>query len=185
MIETILFALWFFLPAGIANMAPVPISKISVLKQWNAPMDFGVTWRGRRLFGAHKTWRGLFAGIIAAAGTVWLQQYLTRKYGWFAGSSSEFAYLSQPWPLLGLALAVGALGGDAIKSFFKRRRDIKPGSVWLPFDLIDHIIGAAFMSLPFVVFDWWVYLVVVAVWPFANLAISYAGYCLRIKERPF
>lgn len=185
MVSEVLFALWFFIPAGIANMVPVLVAKVPGLKNLEAPLDFGATWHGERVFGAHKTWRGLIAGIVAATITVFAQQWLTRELGWFDGSAAEINYLGMSAWALGLAMAVGALGGDAIKSFFKRRNNIKPGQVWLPYDLIDHIIGAALVALPFVVFAWWVYPVVVIIWLFVNVAISYLGYLLRIKERPF
>lgn len=32
--------------------------------------------------------------------------------------------------------------GDAVKSFFKRQRDMPPGSSWFPFDQLDFVIGA-------------------------------------------
>ncbi len=184
MLETVLFALWFFLPAGTANMAPVPTAKVPGLRRLNAPLDFGATWRGRRVFGAHKTWRGLVAGIIAAVATLGLQQYLVRTYGWFGSAAGDAGYLALPTVWLGVLFALGALGGDAVKSFFKRRRNIAPGQVWLPYDLIDHIVGAAIVAAPFVLFEWWVYPVVVFIWLFANLAVSYSGYLLHLKESP-
>lgn len=185
MIEDLLFALWFFIPAGVANMAPVPVAKMPVLKKFNTPLDFGATLGGRRIFGANKTWRGLVAGIIAATIALGVQQWLVQKYGWFASSADEIDYLKLPVLLLGPAFAIGALGGDAVKSFLKRRKDLAPGSVWLPYDLIDHIVGAAILALPFAVFAWWIYPLVVLLWMFFNLAISYAGFLLGIKERPF
>lgn len=180
----ILFALWFFLPAGAANMAPVPAAKLPWLKKLNAPLDFGAALKGKRLLGSHKTWRGLAVGVVVAALVVWLQQYLVREFGWFGTQSERIGYLGIPAVLLGLALAVGALGGDAVESFLKRRRGIKPGGVWFPFDLIDHIVGAALAAVLFAVFAWYVYLAVFAVWLVANLLVSYLGYLVGIKERP-
>lgn len=185
MLDEILFALWFFLPAGMANMIPIPIAKVPGLRRFETPLDFGATFRGYRVFGPHKTWRGLIAGIVAATLTLWLQQYLASHSMWLQPFEDQVDYTSLPTLIVGPLLAIGALGGDAIKSFFKRRRNIAPGKVWLPYDLIDHIVGAAILVLPFVVFAWWVYPIIVAVWLFANMTISYAGYLVHIKERPF
>jgi CDP-2,3-bis-(O-geranylgeranyl)-sn-glycerol synthase len=184
MLDDIIFALWFFLPAGIANMVPVPVATLPVLKRLDAPMDFGASLGGRRVLGPHKTWRGLVSGVIAATITLVLQQYVVRNWGWFADNAEAIRYLSLSPLLVGPILAVGALGGDAIKSFFKRRRDLKPGAIWLPYDLLDHIVGAVLAALPFVVFAWWIYPAVLFVWFFANIAVSYAGFLLHIKERP-
>jgi CDP-2,3-bis-(O-geranylgeranyl)-sn-glycerol synthase len=183
MIEDVLFAIWFFLPAGFANMVPVVAAKMPVIKNWNAPLDFGTTFRGKRIFGANKTWRGLGSAIIVAVPVLWLQQYLVRRTGWF-DDIDNVNYVALPTLLLGALLALGALGGDAVKSFFKRQRGIKPGTVWFPYDLIDHIVGAALIAIPFVIFSWWIYLALIIIWLLLNIAISYGGYFLGIKERP-
>lgn len=184
MLSEVLFAFWFFIPAGIANMAPVIVAQIPVLRKMNAPMDFGATLKGKPLLGPHKTWRGLGAGIIAATLTFWAQQSLVRHLGWFAQQASDHRYLTLSIGIAGLAFAVGALGGDAVKSFIKRRKGIASGGVWLPYDLVDHIVGAAIIVAPLVMFDWWVYAIVFCVWAFANLGISYVAYLLKVKERP-
>jgi CDP-2,3-bis-(O-geranylgeranyl)-sn-glycerol synthase len=184
MFDDILFALWFFLPAGMANMIPIPIAKMPGLRKLDSPLDFGAAFRGKRIFGSHKTWRGLIAGIIVATLTLWLQQYAVESYGWFAERAGAIDYLSLPTVWLGLVFAIGALGGDAIKSFFKRRRNKAPGQAWLPYDLVDHIVGAAVLTMPFVLFDWWVYPVVFVIWLLINLFVSYSGYLIQIKERP-
>ena len=45
-------------------------------------------------------------------------------------------------------MGLGAGVGDAVKSFFKRRVGIAPGSSWLFFDQLDFFVGAyAFVSL--------------------------------------
>jgi CDP-2,3-bis-(O-geranylgeranyl)-sn-glycerol synthase len=185
MLNEILFALWFFLPAGLANMIPVPVAKIPGLNKLNAPLDFGTTLNGKRVFGANKTWRGLIAGIIIATLTLWIQQHIIVTHEWFGELVMKFDYDLLPTLALGPLFALGALGGDAIKSFFKRQRGIAPGSVWLPYDLIDHIVGAAIVALPFVAFSGVTYIVVITVWSGLNLAISYGGYLLHIKERPY
>lgn len=184
MLTDILFALWFFLPAGAANMIPVLAAKMPGLAGWNAPLDFGKTFRGKRVFGSHKTWRGLIAGIITATIVLFLQKELVLQWNWLTEAAQQVGYDDLPVLVVGPLLAIGALGGDAVKSFFKRQFNKSPGQVWFPYDLIDHIIGAAILAVPFVYFSLWVYPVVVAIWLVANLAISYAAYLLHLKERP-
>lgn len=185
MLNEILFALWFFIPAGLANMIPVPVAKIPGLKKYNAPLDFGAELNGKRVFGANKTWRGLIAGLIIATIALWVQQQIVAHFGWFSNIDAADNYLTLPVLVLGPLMAIGALGGDAIKSFFKRQRGHAPGSVWLPYDLIDHIVGAAIIALPFVQFSGVTYIIVITIWSVANLAISYGGYLMHIKERPY
>ena len=72
-----------------------------------APLDFGLRWLdGERLFGAHKTWRGL-AGAMAGTALV----------GWLAGMA----------PSLGAAFGALAMAGDLLSSCVKRRLHLKPG----------------------------------------------------------
>jgi CDP-2,3-bis-(O-geranylgeranyl)-sn-glycerol synthase len=107
---SLLAALWFLPPAGAANMAPVFAQRL--MPNWDAPVDFGRTVRGRRLFGSHKTWRGMVAGLAAAAATFLVQRFL---FGHFAGvrDLSAFDY-SRHSALLGAWLGLGALTGDLV-----------------------------------------------------------------------
>ena len=44
------------------------------------------------------------------------------------------------------SLCFGALMGDIIESFFKRRIGKKRGEDWIPFDQLDFILGVLFFS---------------------------------------
>lgn len=138
--ETIVQALYFMLPAYLANMAPLAAIRFSVA---DIPLDHHASWHGKRLFGSHKTYRGLFSGILVGIIIVFLQQQLF-AWGWFAGISLiPYAELAH-WQLavLGGLFGAGALLGDLFKSFFKRRLSIPPGKPWFPFDQLDFVVGA-------------------------------------------
>lgn len=45
---------FFFLPAGLSNMAPVLINKVPVINRWNTPLDFGKSYKGERILGKTK-----------------------------------------------------------------------------------------------------------------------------------
>lgn len=184
MLEDILFALWFFLPAGVANMVPILAVKVPFLQGWNAPMDLGRTYRGKRIFGSHKTWRGLASGVIVATAVLWLQQYLVVHVGWLGGISMPVDYAVLPVLVVGPLFAIGALGGDAIESFFKRQRGVAPGRGWFPFDQLDYIIGGAIATMPFVTLSLAQYVWLALLWLLVHLAASAVGYALGLKERP-
>ena len=91
-----------------------------------APLDFGRKLPdGKRLFGAHKTWRGLAAGILVCALAA---------------------------PLVGLEAAIGAafgmaaMLGDALSSAIKRRLALEPGTEVLGLDQLPEAL------LPLVLF---------------------------------
>lgn len=172
----ILEALWFFLPAGIGNMAPVIANKIPLLNRWNLPLDFGLSIGNSRVFGANKTWRGLLFGIVCAGAFSVGQFYVYAPLIDSVGSAF----------VLGMMLGGGALLGDAVASFFKRRLDIPSGTAWIPFDQTDYIIGGLLLVLPFASHTLSSVAVasILIVYTGLHFLVSYIGYLLGLKQRP-
>jgi len=180
--DLILFALWFFLPAGIANMAPVFADRIPGLRSWTLPLDFGRKFRGKRIFGDNKTWRGLLLGIILATVTLGLQVWAFNHFYWAQDVANNINYFVFPTYILGPLFAIGALGGDALESFIKRQRGIKPGQSWFPFDQLDYIIGGLFASFWVIELTMEEYVAVIIVWFCLHLITNYIGYLLGIRK---
>lgn len=170
MLYLFLISFWYFLPAGIANLTPLLVVKVPGLKNWNAPLDFGKTYHGIRLLGNHKTIRGFVLGIICGTLTCLLQSY--------------FIPVSYNPVILGFLLSLGALGGDAVKSFFKRRTSIEPGKTWFPFDQIDYILGGLLLSSFYFIPPVSVYLGVFILYFGLHLFFSYLGFLLHFKLEP-
>lgn len=168
-------AFWFFLPAGIANMAPVFANSIPGINRWNAALDFGRSWRGKRIFGDSKTWRGVLFGVFVAV-VVGLLQYRV-----IASSAESTSFIILATAVMGL----GALLGDALKSFFKRRRDFPPGENWLPFDQIDYIIGGLLFVYPLVHFSLPDALMILIMYSLLHLSVNYIGYLIGMRQKPF
>jgi len=184
LLREIFFALWFFLPAGIANVTPIFVAQISWLKRFDTPIDFGKAYRGKRIFGAHKTWRGLITGILFGTLTLALQQLAIQHSGWLQSWTHQIDYTQLPTLILGPLFAIGALGGDAIESFFKRQRGIAPGHGWFPFDQTDYIIGGAIATMPFVQLSLLQYVWLVVLWLIVHIISTVVGYLMGVKERP-
>ncbi|MDX1766191.1 MAG: CDP-archaeol synthase [Candidatus Saccharimonadales bacterium] len=152
MFEDILFIIYFALPGGLANMAPVFAAKKGWLPALNKPIDGGKTLRGKRLTGDHKTVRGFVVGFLFAVGVVLIQYFLFRSFQ----SIRDFSlvdYQQINLFVLAMLMTIGALGGDAIESFFKRQIGKQPGESWIPFDQIDTAVGlmiiaALYVDLP-------------------------------------
>jgi CDP-2,3-bis-(O-geranylgeranyl)-sn-glycerol synthase len=141
--EIIIQALWFILPAYIANAS-------ALLVGGGTPIDFGKTYKdGKRILGDGKTWRGLFVGAFVG---------MTSGFGLSVvaiyANNSEFEFLGLTnfgrfplmIPIIG-SICFGALLGDITESFFKRRIGKDRGQDWIPFDQIDFIAGALVLSL--------------------------------------
>lgn len=149
MINLLLSAIWFLLPAMTANALPVPAAKRGWAPKLNLPLDHGRTWRGKPLFGKNKTYRGLVVAILGGALIGLLQASLQDTS--FFGELHPFheTLSSSGYVGLGILLGLGAIIGDAVESMLKRQLDIPPGSAWFPFDQVDYIFGALLFALPF------------------------------------
>jgi CDP-diglyceride synthetase len=115
--------LWVFLPILGSFLAHAPVLKLDLLRSLARPIDGGATFRGRRIFGDNKTWRGavvMFAGVLAA--TIVLFQVPA----WVARIPPE---LRDAGPVAhGTLLGLGVVVGELPNSFFKRQIGIAPGS---------------------------------------------------------
>lgn len=114
-------------PAYVANMSP-PLVKYWT--GWNAPIS-------SRWLGSHKTVMGFVAGLLGALAATLVQHFIGYETGINAG-----------WVESGLRFGLGAMGGDSVKSFFKRRLGIAPGRPWIPFDQLDFVVGALSLVAP-------------------------------------
>jgi CDP-2,3-bis-(O-geranylgeranyl)-sn-glycerol synthase len=184
MINDILFALWFFLPAGVANVTPILAVKVPLLKAWNTPLDLGRSFKGKRLLGDHKTWRGIVSGVIMGTLFAGFQGYLFDQSVWVQSISQSVNYDSASILLLGFLLSLGALGGDALKSLLKRQLSVKSGESWFPFDQLDYIVGGLILSALVVQIPVINYLWILILWFGLHLLFSYIGYLLKLKDSP-
>lgn len=183
MLEQILFALWFFLPAGIANVAPVFAAKAPVLAKWNTPIDFGAKFNGKPLLGTHKTVRGLLVGVLAGTLVFLAQTEMYGSFGWAREISGGLDY-SELSIALGLLLSFGALFGDMVKSFAKRQIGVPAGKSWFPFDQTDYIFGGLLLSTIVVSLSLVDYIYILIVWFVMHLLSSYIGYRIKLKSDP-
>ncbi len=88
------------------------------------PLDGGAIWRGQRVFGDNKTWRGVASAWVGCVATVALQKYVIADG---AGDRAVIDYGSVSAFALGTAFAVGAVVGELPNSFVKRQIGIAPG----------------------------------------------------------
>lgn len=173
MVTNYLLVLWLLMPAGAANLVPPLAAKL--WPKFSYPMDFNLEFRKKRVLGSHKTFRGLIAGVICGEIIFLLQKYLI--------TSVVFTplYSGVPW-YFGGVVGAGALGGDAVKSFFKRQFGVVSGKTWFPWDQIDWIIGTLIIAGLMVKFRWQEVLFVIFAGILLHLAIKAIGFLLKINE---
>ncbi|MEM0493146.1 MAG: CDP-2,3-bis-(O-geranylgeranyl)-sn-glycerol synthase [Candidatus Thermoplasmatota archaeon] len=138
----IIQSLWLILPAYIANASAVIVGG-------GLPIDRGRIYKdGRRVLGDGKTYRGLFVGtllgMIAGFCLVIAAYYINNTEYNYLGLN-DFGRYPLMIPLI-FSLCFGALMGDIIESFFKRRLGKERGENWVPFDQIDFLLGSLALS---------------------------------------
>lgn len=155
--------LYLMLPAYAANMAP-PFVKY--WRGWNRPLN-------RRLLGEHKTIVGFMLGVLAALFVAYAQSCID-----WNGNLVDYSNGS----VLGLALGFGAMGGDSLKSLFKRARGIPPGQSWMLADQLDFVLGAMIMVWPWARLGWMDAAVILTLSFIGDIAVNHIAYWLGIRD---
>lgn len=152
MMKFIFSCLWYLLPAALGNHVAscgnrlwLPPLFRSSLAKLAIPIDRGVTWRGKELLGKNKTWRGLLVGAVTGILAAGVQAILFFNTDFFR-RNTLVDYREVNFIVFGFLMGAGALSGDLVKSFIKRRLDKPSGKPWFPWDQLDWIAGAMILS---------------------------------------
>ncbi len=176
-------ALWLMLPAYIPNSA-------AVLFKGRIPMDLGRNFiDGRRILGKGKTWRGFFGGSLSGFFLGVLQNSLAPylPHSWFP----EFAAYPDFIGIL-LCLSFGAMSGDALGSFIKRRLGIKSGGRAFLLDQLTFVLVA--WLLLYVFYPSWFLehfakpvplLTILVLTPLIHRAVNILAYKMGKKDVPW
>ena len=177
-------ALWVVAPVLGAYAAHAPVLRFDLLRALAVPLDGGLTVRGRRIFGANKTWRGavvMFIGVILT--TLLVARWPAWTIHWpLPLRTHPLAYAA----LLGL----GFVAGELPNSFLKRQLGIQPGAqrrsvlgVALSiFDQADFVPGIWLSLAPLWLMPPAQALVVFAVAVVAHLLINVIGYAIGARK---
>jgi len=136
----IISCLYFFLPAYFANMTPPLVRNARIFESLDKPVDFGKSVAGKRIFGSHKTWRGVVVSLAVGTGVALLQWWLY-KFAW-AMELSLLDYKSVNLWAFALLISGGAVAGDLVAAFIKRRMGLAPGASFMPWDQTNYVIGS-------------------------------------------
>ncbi len=181
-----LVILWLSQPLVYANMLPVAFGR------GGKPIDFGlVAPDGRPLLGPGKTWPGLFGGLFFAVmltfGLVVVAIAFERHELYDLWGLSFTAFIVHA-----TTLAAGALLGDLLKSYLKRRRGLERGQAWPIIDQFDAVIGGfaltAMVDWPWFreafITRWSAVLFMFLVYYVVHRCVSFIGYRLGLKSAP-
>jgi CDP-2,3-bis-(O-geranylgeranyl)-sn-glycerol synthase len=170
-------ALLIILPAYAANGFPP-------LARGHRPIDMKRNWLDKnRIFGDGKTFEGfgfgLFAGFVIGA----LESYL------YPDLNSYAMQYGVKLPLINLyiafLIALGALSGDLIGSFLKRRLGLKRGADVPLLDQWNFIIGAVLFVYWFTDITIWMFLIMLLITPIVHRVANIIAHKIKIKKEPW
>jgi CDP-archaeol synthase len=176
-----------FLPVLGAALAHAPVLRFNLWPSLAQPIDGGRTFRGRRLLGANKTWRGagaMFAGVLTAT-------ILLHRSRWYRDRLPP-ELRDVPPALTGSLLGASVVVGELPNSFLKRQLDIAPGeqrgslsgiAVSL-FDQADFVLATWLLLRPVFKMSVGQALDAAAVVTMAHLPINVVGYLLGARTSP-
>jgi CDP-2,3-bis-(O-geranylgeranyl)-sn-glycerol synthase len=163
-------ALYYIFPAYCANASPVIFGG-------GKPIDLGKKFLdGKPIFGSHKTYRGLISGLLIGTLVGWMQEFLAPNI-----------YLPKGSTFLGFALSAGALLGDLMGSFIKRRLNLEPGSPLPVVDQIDFVVAALLFALmvePSSLSILKAIIIIALTFPI-HVLTNFIAYILHLKDNPW
>ncbi|MFX1302790.1 MAG: CDP-2,3-bis-(O-geranylgeranyl)-sn-glycerol synthase [Promethearchaeota archaeon] len=211
-VALLIFSLLFIAPAYISNAS-------MVITGGGKPIDGGRYFRdGRRILGDHKTWNGLkgplYIGIpisffiFLLFNILWMPisdiindataqgQYLLYN----EPKIFQYYFIGGEFPINFLVLIIrivlasyGAVIGDLIGSFLKRRFDIKSGAPFWIVDQLDFVlIALLFVSIPgfispklFLLPDIFIITFLIILTPAVSIIANTVAYAVGLKNVPW
>jgi len=178
-LKTVFTTVWLLLPAYTPN-------NFAVVFGGGKPIDFGRNFiDGKRILGNGKTIRGFIAGVLGGIFVGHLQLLIENIFNFGIYSFIEYS----SFLTLVSALAFGAMTGDIIGSFIKRRAGFERGQ---SFPLLDQLgfLVVAFLFASFftgfkILFRIQIIIAAFIITPVLHLLTNYIAYRLGLKDVPW
>lgn len=177
----ILGAVYFMLPAYVANLSGLAFGG-------GTPVDGGKECKdGRRLIGNGVTWKGFINGTILGTLVGGILGIIGSFYGDLNVLTSGVIALPVYGSIiggltLGFLMAFGALLGDLVGSFIKRRMGLQSGEPAPIMDQLDFVAGALILSLLVVKISWEFFIIIAVLTLILHLGSNMIAYLLGIKD---
>lgn len=177
----VLAAVYFMLPAYVANLSGLAFGG-------GSPVDGGRECKdGRRLIGNGVTWKGLQNGTIIGTLVGVVLGIIGTFYGDLSVLTGGIVDLHVYGSIfggliLGFLMAFGALLGDAVGSFLKRRIGLQRGEPAPIMDQLDFVLGALILSLLVVRISWNFFFIIAVLSLVLHLGSNTFAYLIGMKD---
>ncbi len=181
-------ALWLIAPAFASNSFPP-------LMRGCRPIDRGKKYNGKRILGDGKTIEGFIGGVAFGVVVGLILMYFQPAIFSLAAQElttatpTSLGTFNSVFPSLTFVmiflLSLGAMLGDILGSFIKRRSGLKRGQAAPGMDQLGFVIVGMLLISPFYTFTWEVIIVILVLTPIFHLFGNVIGYLLRLKREPY
>ncbi len=149
---------------GMANSAPI-LARVLMGTRFSTPVDLGLNlFDGRRLFGDHKTYRGILASLFF---------------------TSFASYLLGLGIFTGARLSLLSMAGDLASSFVKRRLGLQSGRKATGLDQIPEALVPLLVLRRDFSLDYCDIFILVTLFFILEVFISPLLYAIRIRRAPY
>lgn len=159
-LNDVLSALYFMIPAYVANSTPTIFGGGKAIDLGRRFID------GEPIFGPNKTIRGFISGLALG----------------FSVGIVEALVFSQGLLPKSVLTSLGSLSGDLVGAFIKRRMKLFPGFPLPLMDQLDFILGALLFSYPIYGLNTNLVFIVLLITPPLHLATNIIAYALKLKN---
>ncbi len=172
-VQLVLNSLIYIFPAYIANAS-------ACIFGGGAPLDHGKNFiDGRRLIGNGVSYKGTFFGLLC--GTIAAILEGTLIYLNIIGTKAFYFNVFE-WAYIGFLLSLGALFGDMLGSFIKRRIGIAQGKPAPILDQVGFVVFAILFAYPVVPISIEMIVTLIIITPLIHLLGNIIAYKLGYKD---
>jgi len=158
-------------------LAPLYITNASaMLFGGKKPLDFNKKFLGKDLLGKGKTFEGTFSALAIGILASYLIELLFKQ---------QTMLITNNYLLFGSLLSIGALLGDIVASFFKRRINLKPGDQLLLVDQLDFVFGGILLTANIYMPSITEIIIIVIITLIAHKLTNFLAFKLKVKKVPW
>lgn len=191
-------------PCFLADVLMPVVANIKFIPRY--PLDGGRMHKdGQRVLGPGKSWNGLIGGtllgfLVSALIAYFVYPAITDLvYANFADGETVLVYITKE-DILGFVdvtknplkfysglffLSLSAPIGDMIGSYYKRRKQVQQGDVFLFWDQNDFIIFGSIIAMFFFPFEWFHVVILLLITPVLTIGFSWLAFAIGKKDVPW
>ncbi len=149
----------------------------AMLLDGKTPLDLGAkAWDKRPWLGKGKTFKGTFGGVFVGSLAAVIISNIVPQWT---------PQIFENYVLFGFAVSVGAIGGDIVGSFIKRRLKMESGKPFLLLDQLDFWVGGLALGSIFFVPSLWQIVAMILITLIVHRISNWIAFKAQLKEVPW